>query len=177
MTIESRVEEANCFPAGGPERARLEKDLLEFDKLASQLGEQKILDRQRFGLVPRRSIGKSLSEMAMVKAISGATDGNYSLLMYRLASSILHDNDHGQLMHYRPGELAPDVPLDEFSMAMQFDVQAAGLWFGSTAMTMIDALHDFTQHQGGDTEDVVQVVRLIGGVVRELLEARRAACG
>jgi hypothetical protein len=170
MTIESRVESANCYPPDHPDRARLERELDDWEHLATQLGHRLTTERKRPGLVPKRTIGTPMYEMAIVRRSSGVPQPHEALAVYRLSSSILHDVDYGQLMHYDPAVADPSVPLDELTFSIASDSKSAWAWFGHPALDLLRAVGDFSSHQGYNCSDEISgIARVLTTSIRRNL--------
>ncbi|MFF0265815.1 hypothetical protein [Kribbella sp. NPDC004536] len=170
LRLESLVEEANFYADGHEQRVRLEDQVQRFEALAGQLGEPLlVIGGRRHGRVAKRSIGRHPAEMMMVRALVGASESHYDLALYRLASSVLHDHDYGQIMHFHPDELSPDTPLADLVMPVRIDLETAHLWIAAAAIALAESTHSFVVHQGHPTDEILELMRLVGGELRSLL--------
>jgi hypothetical protein len=155
LSIESAVEAANLHPNGTAERIDGLKRVDRYRELESLIGYKFAKRGKPYpGLSQSYAFGTPESEIAMVKRLieqkfQSTDKGDVSQMMYRLASSLIHGLDYGQLMHLAR-ETAVNSPSDPSVLTARAGISLpdAAVWFTSVLLAMQRATESLLAHQG-----------------------------
>jgi hypothetical protein len=155
LSIESAVEAANLFPDGTAGRIDGLKVVDRYRELETLIGYPFAKRGKPYpGLSQAYAFGIPESEIAMVKRLiepkfQSTGQGDVSQMMYRLASSLIHGQDYGQLMHIAR-ETAVGTPSDSSVLTAQpgISLPNAAVWFMSVLLAVQKATESLLAHQG-----------------------------